>query len=93
MLIRFCLAYHDWYLNYQLRKRMDAHVQIAGALAAASMGVLCREAGLPVINAASPFISQVTWAALQVSSVYTKLCYATQNSARECSSTRPRLPR
>ncbi|KAK4700685.1 hypothetical protein P7C70_g5561, partial [Phenoliferia sp. Uapishka_3] len=42
----------------------ETHTMI-GALAAASMGVLCRDAGLPVTNAASPFISQVTWVALQ----------------------------
>lgn len=37
-----------------------------GALAAAEIGVLCRKAGLPVIETSSPFISQVTWVALQV---------------------------
>ncbi|KAL8277938.1 hypothetical protein RQP46_009570 [Phenoliferia psychrophenolica] len=42
----------------------ETHTMI-GALAAASMGVLCRDAGLPVIGSASPFVSQVTWVALQ----------------------------
>jgi hypothetical protein len=36
-----------------------------GALAAAEIGRVCREAGLPVTDAFSPFESQVTWVALQ----------------------------
>jgi len=36
-----------------------------GALAAAECGRVCREAGLPVKDAFSPFESQVTWVALQ----------------------------
>lgn len=36
-----------------------------GALAAAEIGRICREAGLPVTDAFSPFESQVTWVALQ----------------------------
>lgn len=36
-----------------------------GALAAAEIGRICREAGLPITDAFSPFESQVTWVALQ----------------------------
>lgn len=36
-----------------------------GALAAAEIGKVCRNAGLPVKDAFSPFESQVTWVALQ----------------------------
>ncbi|GAA6033106.1 hypothetical protein JCM8097_002947 [Rhodosporidiobolus ruineniae] len=42
----------------------ETHTMI-GALAAAEIGRVCREAGLPVKNAFSPFESQVTWVPLQ----------------------------
>lgn len=37
-----------------------------GALAAAEIGRICKEAGLPVLDAFSPFESQVTWVALGI---------------------------
>jgi hypothetical protein len=37
-----------------------------GALAAAEIGALCKDAGLPVLYCSSPIISQVTWVAIQV---------------------------
>ncbi|KAM0752322.1 UbiD family decarboxylase [Meredithblackwellia eburnea MCA 4105] len=45
----------------------ETHTMI-GALAAAEIGRVCREAGLPVKEAFSPFESQVTWVALQFDS-------------------------
>ncbi|ORY88031.1 UbiD decarboxylyase family [Leucosporidium creatinivorum] len=42
----------------------ETHTMI-GALAAAEIGRICREAGLPITDAFSPFESQVTWVALQ----------------------------
>ena len=37
-----------------------------GALAAAEIGRLCKEANLPVLDAFSPYESQVTWVALRI---------------------------
>ncbi|OWZ77215.1 cytoplasmic protein [Cryptococcus neoformans Bt85] len=42
----------------------ETHTMI-GTLAAAEIGKVCRDAGLPVKDAFSPFESQVTWVALQ----------------------------
>ncbi|CAG8084375.1 unnamed protein product [Penicillium salamii] len=43
----------------------ETHTMI-GALAAAEIGKLCKQAGLPVTDAFSPFESQVTWVALRI---------------------------
>lgn len=37
-----------------------------GALAAAEIGKICKNAGLPVLEAFAPFESQVTWVALKI---------------------------
>lgn len=59
----------------------ETHTMI-GALAAAQIGSLLRDAGLPVVDCSSPFTSQVTWVAVQLD---TKKVRAMKTSGPELS--------
>ncbi|GFZ46456.1 carboxy-lyase [Saitozyma sp. JCM 24511] len=60
----------------------ETHTMI-GALAAAEIGRVCREAGLPVTDAFSPFESQVTWVALQFDTTTLRLQKWTSEKLRQ----------
>ncbi|BGP39400.1 Ferulic acid decarboxylase 1 [Rhodotorula kratochvilovae] len=78
---------HDWplYTVDCITHRNDAILPMSacGRLTDETIGRVCREAGLPVQDAFSPFESQVTWVALQFDSQKLRAMHTTSSELRQ----------